>query len=147
MSRIRPIAICLFTHNGRFLVFEGRDEKKPETFYRPLGGGIEFGEYSQDTIVREIREELGAEVSHLRYLGTLENIFFHDGGHGHEIVQVYDGEFADPAFYQQTMLIGHEDNGTPFEALWKSVADFTGQNAPPLYPNGLLQLIKAQKTT
>lgn len=42
---IRPLAICVFRHAGRILVAEGTDEVKGETFYRPLGGAIEFGEY------------------------------------------------------------------------------------------------------
>ena len=59
-QRIRTIAICLFSHNGGILVAEGIDAVKGETFYRPLGGGIEFGEYGADTVAREIREEIGA---------------------------------------------------------------------------------------
>ncbi len=67
-SQIRPIALCLFRHADKLLVFEGYDEIKRQTFYRPLGGAIEFGEYSHETIAREIREELGAEVAGVRYL-------------------------------------------------------------------------------
>jgi len=43
MKQIRPIAICAFLRNNRILVAEGFDPVKDETFYRPLGGGIEFG--------------------------------------------------------------------------------------------------------
>ncbi|MEZ4517114.1 MAG: hypothetical protein R3C44_09860 [Chloroflexota bacterium] len=45
-NHIRPIAICLFSHNGRVLAAEGYDPIKQQTFYRPLGGTIEFGETS-----------------------------------------------------------------------------------------------------
>ncbi len=72
---IRPIAICVLQHNGRILAAEGYDPKKQQTFYRPLGGAIEFGEYGVDTIARELMEELGAAVVELRYLGVAENIF------------------------------------------------------------------------
>jgi hypothetical protein len=44
MNQIRPIALCVFHNNNRILVFEGYDKAKDEIFYRPLGGGIEFGE-------------------------------------------------------------------------------------------------------
>ncbi len=142
---IRPIAICLFRHNGRILAAEGYDPLKQQLFYRPLGGGIEFGEHSQDTIVREIREELGTAVINLRYIATLENRFVFNGKPGHEIVQVYDGEFSDPALYQQPTLHGIEDNGESFTAVWKSPDDFRGQNAPPLYPDGLLDLLTKPK--
>jgi 8-oxo-dGTP pyrophosphatase MutT (NUDIX family) len=138
---IRPIAICVFRHNGRILAGEHYDPTKQETFYRPLGGGIEFGERSQETIVREVREELGASVANLRLLATLENIFVFDGRPGHEIVQVYDGEFEDQSFYLPPTLTGNE-NGSPFTAVWKPLSDFMGEEAPPLYPDGLLDLLQ-----
>lgn len=58
---VRPIALCVFRdESDRILVLEGYDPTRALTFYRRLGGGIEFGERSQDTVAREIREELGA---------------------------------------------------------------------------------------
>jgi len=72
-KRIRPLAICVFRHNDRILVAEGYDSIKDEYFYRPLGGGIEFGESSVETICRELMEELNAEVDResLKYLGAV----------------------------------------------------------------------------
>ena len=58
-QKIRVIAVSVFQNAGRILVFKGHDPVKGETFYRPLGGAIEFGETSQQALVREIREELG----------------------------------------------------------------------------------------
>jgi len=46
MNHIRSIAICVFRHKNHILVAEGYDPVKDEYFYRPLGGGIEFGETS-----------------------------------------------------------------------------------------------------
>lgn len=43
---IRPLVICPFQKNSRILVAEGFDESKGNFFYRPIGGGIEFGESS-----------------------------------------------------------------------------------------------------
>ncbi|MCB9419241.1 MAG: NUDIX hydrolase [Ardenticatenaceae bacterium] len=141
---IRPIVICVFSHNGRILTVEGYDPLKRQIFYRPLGGGIEFGEFSQDALMREIREELNTAVTGLRYLATLENIFTFSGQPGHEIVQVYDGRFEDTTLYRRPVLKGLEDNGQPFTAFWKSLSDFEGKNAPPLYPDGLLELLRQQ---
>ena len=141
-NAIRPIAICIFQHDGRILAAEGYDPLKQQHFYRPLGGAIEFGEYSADTIVRELREELGAEVTDLRYLGALENVFFYNGQAGHEIVMVYDGAFADRAFYEQPWLDGAEDSGATFRAVWLPLADCRRPGAPPVYPTGLLELIE-----
>lgn len=75
MNLICPIAICVFRNNNRILVFEGHDSIKNETYYRPLGGGIEFGESGEEAIRREIMEELHSEIEELKHLGFLENIF------------------------------------------------------------------------
>jgi 8-oxo-dGTP pyrophosphatase MutT (NUDIX family) len=142
--RIRPIAIAIIKRGDEILVFEGYRPDIRQTYYRPLGGGIDFGEQSRDTLIREIREELGAEITPPRYLATLENIFVANATPGHEIVQVYHTEFADPTLYRHDELIGRENDGTPFRALWKALADFEeGQSV--LYPNGLLQLLRSTK--
>jgi 8-oxo-dGTP pyrophosphatase MutT (NUDIX family) len=143
---IRPIAICVFHYDGRILAAEGYDPLKQQPFYRPLGGAIEFGEYSAATLVRELQEELGAAVADLRYLGTLENVFTFNGQQGHEIVMVYDGAFADPTRYEQPYLEGAEDSGAPFRAVWLSLADCRRPNAPPVYPTGLLELLEEELT-
>lgn len=77
--RIRHLALCIFHHRGKILVNEFVDPVKGLTLFRPLGGGIEFGERSADAIVREIREELGQPISDLRLIGTLESIFTYLG--------------------------------------------------------------------
>jgi len=142
MSQIRPIAICIFSHDNKILVFEDCDPKKDETFYRPLGGGIKFGEYSFDTIHRELMEEIGAEVKDLVYLGTLENIFIFNGKPGHEIVQVYDGVLVEPGLYEQATIPGHEAAvNLPLNVMWKSLDEF-GPGKSILYPNGLLELLR-----
>ena len=138
---IRPIAICVFQNDGRILVAEGYDPLKQQTFYRPLGGAIEFGEDSAATIARELSEELGAAVVDLRYLGALENIFTFNGQTGHEIVMVYDGTFADRSIYEQPFLSGMEDSGVPFRAVWVKLADCADPAAPAVYPTGLLELL------
>lgn len=138
---IRPIAICVFQHDGRILAAEGVDPLKGQTFYRPLGGAIEFGEYSAATIARELSEELSAAVVDLRYLGALENVFTYNGQTGHEIVMVYDGAFADRSLYERPVLTGVEDDGAPVRAVWVRLADYAEPGAPPVYPTGLLELL------
>lgn len=138
---IRPIAICIIRKDDQILVGEHYDKVDDELFYRPLGGGIEYGEYSRATLIREIDEELGAELNVLVYLGTIENIFTFEGRLGHEIVQIYEAELVDPTLYEQKTLIGVEENGATFKVVWKSLDSFREENAPPLYPDNLLDLI------
>ena len=137
-TQIRLIALGVFQRDGKILVMEGFDATKGERFYRPLGGGVEFGERGHETVVRELQEELGAEVQAVRYLCTLENIFVYRGNPSHELVLMYDGEFADEAWYQKEIIHGVEADGEPIIAVWKSLSEF-GPDQPPLYPNGLLE--------
>ncbi len=144
-NAIRPIAICVFRHDGRILVAEGFDPLKQQAFYRPLGGAIEMGEYSAATVERELSEELGTAVVDLRFLGVLENIFTYDGQLGHEIVMVYDGAFADRSLYERPSLNGREDDGIPFRSVWLRLSDL-GPDSPPLYPDGLIDLLADRPT-
>jgi 8-oxo-dGTP pyrophosphatase MutT (NUDIX family) len=143
-NRIRALAICVFRNEDKILVFEGYDPKRNQTFYRPLGGGIEFGEQSDEALRREIMEELNAEITDLRYLGTLENIFAFNGVAGHEIVQVYDGRLVNSGLYEQAEISGSEADGGHFKALWKRLDDFNLQT--PLYPDDLLELLQPNKS-
>jgi ADP-ribose pyrophosphatase YjhB (NUDIX family) len=139
-EQIRVIAICIFRHDDHIFVLEGYDELKSETFYRPLGGGIEFWEGGRVAIAREIKEEVGAEVDGLSYIGTIESIFIHRGERMHEIVQVYSGRFVDTAMNDTgRTMIGNEE-GEPFKALWKPLSAFRVKELI-LYPSGLLEMI------
>ena len=106
--RIRPIAICLIRQGDRLLLHEGVDTAKGIRFGRPLGGGIDFGETSRAAAIREIREELGAEITDVELLGILESIYIYEGAPGHEIVFVYSGRFVDETLYDQPSLTATE---------------------------------------
>ncbi len=140
-GKIRPLVIGIFSWGSSILVAESYDPAKQEVFYRPIGGGIQFGEYSQTALGREVNEEFGAEIDQLRYLGTLENVFIYKGQQGHEIVQVYDAEFVDRSLYEQESLVGQEDSGLIFKALWKPLTDFQ-DGSQRLYPTGLFELLQ-----
>lgn len=139
-GQIRPIVICVFLDGDRIFVAEYHNPSTGKPFYRPLGGAIAFGEHSRACLAREIREELGAEVKDLTYLGMLENIFTYDGQPNHEIVLVYRANLADPRLYQVEAVHCREDNGSEFITRWKPLAEFRTGKAP-LYPEGLLDLL------
>ncbi len=143
-GRVRAIAIAVITRGERIFVAEGYDPVKGETFYRPLGGTIEFGELGRQTIVRELQEELNAQVTVGRYLGTVENIFTFNGKTGHEIVMVYEAEFDDQSFYQKESLQAVEAGYALFRALWKPLSLFRSGQAP-LYPTGLLEMLEERQ--
>lgn len=142
-ERVRAIVICIFRDRGRILVIDIHDPSTGENFYRPAGGGIEFGEPSETALRREIREELGAEIESPVLLGVLENIFYYNGRPGHEIVFVYDAQFVDKELYQKDRFTVTEDNGDTFDAVWVELSASRSQT-PPVYPDGLAELLQVR---
>jgi 8-oxo-dGTP pyrophosphatase MutT (NUDIX family) len=143
-GEIRVIALCVVWRDEAILVQEGSDPATGAVFYRIPGGGVEFGEYAVQAAVREIREELEAEVIDVRLLGVLENLFTYNGEQGHEIVFVCEGAVAEPLFYDQDEMIGHEGDDETFRALWLPLADALAGRAT-LYPDGLAALLQAHR--
>lgn len=135
----RPVAVVLIRRDDEILVFEVPDAVKGVVGWRPPGGTIEFGERGGDTVVREIREELGVEIADAAYVGTVENIFTYLGTPAHEIVRVYAARFVDAKLYERSRFECIEANGARFTCVWKPIADFRG--GALLYPEGLLGLI------
>jgi 8-oxo-dGTP pyrophosphatase MutT (NUDIX family) len=136
--KIRLIALCICRRDDKILVQEGHDSVKDQMFYRPLGGGIEFGELGAAAVAREFMEEVNAVLDDVRYLFAIENIFVHEGKPNHEIVLLYDGLLADETLYAKKIIEGFEANGDPIRAVWKSLIEFDDKH-PPLYPSGLLE--------
>ena len=61
-KEIRPIVLGLAIKDNKLLVSEGFDNVKNQTFYRCLGGGIEFLEKSVDALKREFQEEINIDI-------------------------------------------------------------------------------------
>ncbi len=135
----RAIAIAIFRRRDEILVSAVPDAVKDVTGWRPPGGGIEFGERGEDTVAREMREELGTEVAQTRYLGTIENLFAYLGRRGHEIVRVYEATFADARLYERERFECIEEVSGPFFCVWRRLDEFRA--GTPLYPDGLLELL------
>lgn len=136
---IRNIAICLISNDDKIFVSEGRDEVKNETFYRPLGGGIEFGELAGETAIREFKEEINAEIEVLSHLHTFENIFTWNGNYGHQIVFLLSAEFKDLSFYDRDNIVCNEE-GVDFIAKWVKKSEFI-EKRKTLYPKGLSEYL------
>jgi uncharacterized protein (DUF952 family)/8-oxo-dGTP pyrophosphatase MutT (NUDIX family) len=142
-KRIRVIAICAVRSRGRILVFEGFDSVKGTHYYRPLGGGLDPGETSEAAARREVREEIGLDVTDLHLLGVLENVFHLDGEPFHEIVFVYDGRFQDEQAETREEFTVEEDNGTRMRAMWREPDSFDANHR--LVPEGVLALLRQNR--
>jgi 8-oxo-dGTP pyrophosphatase MutT (NUDIX family) len=140
----RPIVICIFYHQGKILATQGYDRVKRQKFFRPIGGGIEFGETSQTALKREVKEELNTEITDLQKIGIFENIFTFQGKPGHEIIFVYDAKFVDRKFYFKKRIPVTEEK-VKTTAVWLKLKDLKRKSIR-LYPLGLKELIE-QKIT
>lgn len=139
-QQIRPIVICVFQKKDHILVVEGRDAVKEQIFFRPPGGGIEFGETSAQAAQREIMEEFGAKIENIEFRGIIESIFEYQGRKMHELVFICNAKFTDPAWYKKEALRGRDGKG-PFFAVWKP-KDFFAKGSGRLVPEGLLYYVK-----
>lgn len=83
-------AAGVIIHNGKILLHKG----ETANHYALLGGHVRIGENSQDTVKREIQEELGKEIEITGYISTIENFFELKGIKYHEIMFVYKAEFC-----------------------------------------------------
>ena len=66
--RIAPAVIVLVRRGEEALLARG--SRFPGVFYSTLAGFVEIGESLEDTIVREVREEVGIDVKAPRYFGS-----------------------------------------------------------------------------
>lgn len=135
----RPVALCILRRGDEILVVEY--EQGERRWRRPVGGTVEWGERSEAALVREVREELAVEVTGVRLLAMLENIFPWQGAIAHEYVFLYEARFADPALYEQPWLPGMEANGERFRAIWLPLEQLDDPSFP-LVPTGLLALLR-----
>jgi len=143
--RIRTIAIAAFRRGDDLLVGEAPMPIDGVRYYRPVGGGVKFGEHTAEAMARELEEELGvgARPADLQLAGVLEHRFERGGKVGHEIVFVYDGRFGDASIYEVDELVGHEGkHREPFRVLWRPLAWFE-EPGRCLIPEGLAGLLDA----
>ncbi len=130
---IQVKAMCLFQHNGRVLAGKGFDSKRDEHFYRIVGGGMDFFETAEETIRREIQEELGSDIENLKYLTLIENLFEFEGARGHQITFIFSGDLASKALYDQEKIEFLDAPGLFME--WVPIKDIVEKKVvayPPL---------------
>lgn len=132
MPAIVVKAMLIVRNNGKLLFSRGYDTVKKQAFLRPLGGRIEFDEKGEETIRREMQEELGCDVYDVRFLSVLENLFTYNGKQGHEIVLMYEGKLADESLYKREQFTFKEGD-RKVEAGWFSRKDVIREDLC-LYP-------------
>ena len=136
-KEIRPIVLGLAIKNNKILVSEGFDKVKNESFYRCLGGGIEFLEKSKEALKREFLEEINVDIIVKDFLGISENIFTYQGKKAHELILFYSIEISDENYQEEYKVI--DDHGETI-AKWIDIEEFKNTNKI-LYPKEVFKYI------
>ncbi len=136
-KEIRPVVLGIAIKNGKILVSEGYDKVKKQTFYRCLGGGIEFLETSQEALKREYKEELGIDIIVEDFCGISENIFTYQGKNAHELILFYNIKIQDKDVREKYYII---DDNCESDAYWIDVNEFKN-NKKIIYPEQIFKYI------
>ncbi|TFD99475.1 NUDIX hydrolase [Jeotgalibacillus salarius] len=127
---------------GNYILLEeqkGKHSKGDGFFYRPIGGTIEFGEKSDQTLVREFQEEIDVEITVKSYISCIENIYKIDQHTGHEITQLYMVDLQSKDLYQKEKFTVTDGDKITC-AKWIPLEDvYSGKKV--LYPSGLSDIL------
>jgi ADP-ribose pyrophosphatase YjhB (NUDIX family) len=112
-------AIVSLINSNEVLLMDIYDPGREVKLYRPIGGGVEFGELLIDAAKREVCEELGLRLNKLEFMSSTENLFEFDLIPAHEIVFHYIAEI-DNEMRAQVPEQGTESDGSLFQISWYS---------------------------
>jgi 8-oxo-dGTP diphosphatase len=103
------------------LVRSSNPRHVPALWWLP-GGGIDFGEAPEDTLIREFREETGLEVQDPTLLGVTSDVRRRDNGDKiHTVRILFTVALAGGELH-------HEVHGTTDHAAWFDLADIDAMN-------------------
>ena len=139
---IRACSFCFVQEEDRLLFARFIDPDDGSYYYRPLGGGIGFGETGEEAVRRELREELGVTLGAVRFIGFLENLFEMRNEQYHELCLVF---VADPDGWSIDRFDGFAipdsvGPGSEETAIIRSIGDI--DSTVPLYPDGVSELAR-----
>jgi 8-oxo-dGTP pyrophosphatase MutT (NUDIX family) len=136
-STIRLKVIGIAFSENRILVCEVLNDERTLKGWCPLGGGVNFGETSEEALRREFMEELGCQLTILDKPIFCENIFEHQGVKGHEIVLIFPVILNDSNLYKKVRFQIKEDSGSLHWVEWVELDRFK-HNKDVLFPSSLL---------
>ena len=133
---IRACAIII--HDNKLLVHNNVNESHVAL----VGGRVKIGESSEQTLKREIMEEMGKEIEIIEYVSTIENFFEADDMPYHEIMFVYRVDFKNEEDKKIIETIHNVEGEDELRYDW---IDLDKINEYPLKPDILKDLLRNNK--
>jgi len=127
--RVAGVAI----HDGCVLLHQAEGD----SFWTLPGGRAEHGETAEETIRREMREELETDVDVVRLLWIVENFFEYDGLQHHEVALYFLIRFPEASLPRTSASFDRTTGGVRFRFTWHPVRSDLTQ--VPLFPEFLRQ--------
>lgn len=91
--RIQEINVYVILFNQDRILFL----RRKDGFWEFPGGGVDWGEYPEDSAIRELQEETGITVQKpLKFLGVTSAIYKKENNEKHSIYLVYAAETKNP---------------------------------------------------
>lgn len=128
----------IIIHNGKVLTHKNSKTGK----YALLGGRVQIGEDSEQTIKREVQEELGKEIELTGYVATIENFFETNDSKYHEIMFIHKAEFVDEEDKKIEYTLKNIEGKKYLEYEW---LDINRIEQYPLFPEVVKQILKENK--
>ena len=104
-------------HDGSVLLHRADHE----SFWTLPGGRVEHGETAEQTVKREMQEELETDVDVVRLLWLVENFFEYDGRRYHEIALYFLIRFPDNSLPRTSAAFDRNDAGVRLKFQWHPV--------------------------
>ncbi|HEY8893091.1 MAG TPA: NUDIX hydrolase [Clostridium sp.] len=104
-----------------------------DDFYAFPGGRVEMFESTENTIIREMTEELGINVTINRLLWVVEHFFNNNDSKYHEICFYYLIECCDKNFLGREDIFYITEGSNKFEFRWVDIADIRNHVIYPTF--------------
>ncbi len=109
---------AIFRNGNKILLHHGL---KSDHYTLP-GGRVKDGETTKQALKREMEEEMGYNVSILRPVSFMENMFNLDDKDYHELLVTYEAQFGAEEAYQREKIVGIEER-EDLEFIWKDISE------------------------